>query len=185
MVTTSTTVSGPTTRSPRTVKPTRPPVRSPSSHAIRRAAARAAIRRGSATSTLRAGPPPVSPASTRGTSVVFPVPGGAQSTAAPRSSRARSRAGTAVRTGNWSRTSVRITPPVSYAAPAPRAAGTYAPSRESRSQTKIAVPGIRLPRSGDQPPHSWSFQAGHSGSTRSTSRNPPATTSRTRSPRVL
>ena len=184
VVTTSTTVPRPTTRSPRTVKPTRSPGRSPSSHAIRRAAARAAILRGSATSTRRAGPPPVSPARTRGTRVVLPVPGGAHSTAAPRSSSARSRAGTAVRTGNWSRASVRITPPVSYAR---RSGGPVVPheARSSRSQTKIAVPGIRLPRSGDQPPHSWSFQAGHSGSTRSIRRKPPATTSRTRSPSVL
>ena len=63
--------------------------------------------------------------------------------------------------------------------------GTDHEARSSRSQTKIAVPGIRAPRSGDQPPHSWSFHAGHSGSTRSTSRKPPATTSRTRSPSVL
>lgn len=40
------------------------------------------------------------------------------------------------------------------------------------TQTKIAVPGSSAPRSGDQPPHSWRFQSGHSGSTRSTSRKP-------------
>lgn len=57
-------------------------------------------------------------------------------------------------------------------------------ARQSRSHTKIALPGIRLPRSGDQPPHSEVFQTGHSGSTRSTRRKPPATTSRTRSPIV-
>ncbi len=56
---------------------------------------------------------------------------------------------------------------------------------QSRSHTKTAVPGIRPPRSGDQPPHSELFQAGHSGSTRSTRRNPVATMSRTRSPSVL
>ena len=52
------------------------------------------------------------------------------------------------------------------------------------TQTKIAVPGMTRPRSGDQPPHSAVFQAGHSGSTRSTRRNPAALSSRTRSPRV-
>ena len=40
------------------------------------------------------------------------------------------------------------------------------------SQPKIAVPGISRPRSGLQPPHSWSFPSGHSGSTRSTSTQP-------------
>lgn len=84
-MTTSTRVCRPATRSPRTVKPTDSPGFSPSSQAIRRAAARAAIRRGSATTTRRAGPSPISPASTSGTRVVFPVPGGATSTAVPRS----------------------------------------------------------------------------------------------------
>ena len=65
--------------------------------------------------------------------------------------------------------------------------GAASPEKSGRSvptQTKIAVPGMSRPRSGDQPPHSWSFQAGHSGSTRSTSRKPAATISRTRSPSV-
>lgn len=84
MVTTSTTVRRPTRRSPRTVKPTRSPTSSPNSQAIPRAAARATIRRGSATTTRRTGPPACSsPARASGTSVVFPVPGGAHSTAGP------------------------------------------------------------------------------------------------------
>ena len=51
VVTTSTRVCGPTVLSPRTVWPTDRPGRSPSSALIRRAAARAATRRGSATTT--------------------------------------------------------------------------------------------------------------------------------------
>ena len=38
--------------------------------------------------------------------------------------------------------------------------------------TKIAVPGTSAPRSGLQPPHTWVLDAGHSGSTRSTSARP-------------
>ena len=41
-------------------------------------------------------------------------------------------------------------------------------------QTKIAVPGMSRPRSGDQPPHGCSLPSGHSGSTRSTSTSPAA-----------
>lgn len=75
------------------------------------------------------------------------------------------------------------------AVPAARCCGAAgaagAPARpQSRSATKIAVPGISRPRSGDQPPHSCSCPSGHSGSTRSTSRNPAPTSSRTRSPTV-
>ncbi len=192
VVTTSTRAWRPTTRSPRTVNPMSPPTSWPSSHAIRRAAARAAIRRGSATSTRRAGPPPTRPASTSGTRVVLPVPGGATSTAAPWSSRASFRAGRAPRTGSASRASSRITPPsvVRRRRRPPRARGGRSrphhsvPAR-SRSHTKIAVPGISRPRSGDQPPHSEVFQDGHSGSTRSTSRKPEVTMSLTRSPSVL
>ena len=67
--------------------------------------------------------------------------------------------------------------------------GKFAPGgvhggAQPRSVTKIAVPGISRPRSGDQPPHSCSRSDGHSGSTRSISRKPAATSSRTRSPRV-
>lgn len=105
MVTTSTRVHRPTARSPRTVKPTLSPGRSPTSHAIRRAAARAAIRRGSATTTRRAGPSPTSPASTSGTRVVLPVPGGATRTAVPSAASASVRAGRAERTGSASRAS--------------------------------------------------------------------------------
>ena len=78
-MTTSTRVPGPTLRSPRTLYPTLSPTLSPRSSAIRRAAARAAIRRGSATTTV----PSNASASASGTSVVFPVPGGATSTALP------------------------------------------------------------------------------------------------------
>ncbi len=104
-MTTSTRVCRPTVRSPRTVKPTDSPTRSPSSHAIRRAAARAAMRRGSATTTRRAGPAPSRPASAGGTSVVLPVPGGATSTAVPCVSRAPASPGRASRTGRASRAS--------------------------------------------------------------------------------
>lgn len=63
--------------------------------------------------------------------------------------------------------------------PRSRGAGSH-----GATQTKIAVPGMTRPRCGDQPPHSAVFQAGHSGSTRSTRRKPAALSSRTRSPRV-
>lgn len=71
----------PTFRSPRTAYPTVSPTRSPNNAAIRAAAARAANRRGSAT-TMRPDDPA---ASANGTNVVLPVPGGATSTATPRS----------------------------------------------------------------------------------------------------
>ena len=58
------------------------------------------------------------------------------------------------------------------------------PGQRGRSATRIAVPGSRRPRSGDQPPQACSLRAGHSGSTRSTSTSPAATTWRTRSPSV-
>ena len=51
-------------------------------------------------------------------------------------------------------------------------------------QQKIAVPGNSAPRSGDHCPHTVSRPSGHSGSTRSSSTSPAATTSRTRSPSV-
>ncbi len=82
----------------READPARRP-RSPSSQAIRRAAARAAIRRGSATSTRWTGPSSSTPASASGTSVVLPVPGGAASTAPPRSSSAAASAGRTAPTG--------------------------------------------------------------------------------------
>ena len=77
-VTNSMRVCGPPWRSPRTVKPTRPPSEVSSSWASRRAAARAATRLGCVTITF----PTVRFATTGGTSVVFPVPGGALTTTA-------------------------------------------------------------------------------------------------------
>ena len=56
--------------------------------------------------------------------------------------------------------------------------------RYGRWQTKIAVPGNRVPRSRDHWPHTVSRPSGHSGSTTASSTRPAATTSRTRSPRV-
>ncbi len=94
-VTNSMRVSALTWRSPRTVKPTRVPSALPSSCASRRAAARAATRRGWVTMTR----PGERDASSGGTSVVLPVPGGAlttaevlRSSAARRSSRAAANA---------------------------------------------------------------------------------------------
>ncbi len=95
MVTTSTRVSRPAVLSPRTVYPMLRPGGSPISAAIRRAAARAATRRGSATTTR----PLVRPASASGTSVVLPVPGGATRTAAPARSSASASSGSTDRTG--------------------------------------------------------------------------------------
>ena len=66
----------------RTRKPTVSPTRSPSVFAIRSAAARAASRRGSSTRMRRLSCAHSSPASTSGTRVVLPAPGGATSTAA-------------------------------------------------------------------------------------------------------
>ena len=57
-------------------------------------------------------------------------------------------------------------------------------SHRGRWQTKMAVPGKSAPRSGDHWPQTRSRPAGHSGSTRSSSTSPAATTSRIRSPTV-
>ena len=65
----------------------------------------------------------------------------------------------------------------------PRAEESRA-GQEGLTATRIAVPGRTAPRSGDQPPQACSLRAGHSGSTRSTSTRPAATTWRTRSPSV-
>jgi hypothetical protein len=78
-VRTSSRVSGPTCRSPRTVRPTRSPSREPSSCAMRRAAARTATRRGWVTRVR----PGTRSATSGGTNVVLPVPGGAVTTSAP------------------------------------------------------------------------------------------------------
>ena len=85
-VTTSIWVEPDTLLSPRMRYPTVRPTGSPSVAAMRSAAARAAIRRGSSM-TIR---PSVSPASSiaSGTRVVLPAPGGASSTAMPASARA-------------------------------------------------------------------------------------------------
>src|SRR5699024_1273667 len=87
-------VPAPTSRCPRTVNPTGPPGEVPSSWARRRAAARTATRRGWVTR--------VSPserfATSGGTRVVLPVPGGAVTTIAPRRAAASSSA-RAVATG--------------------------------------------------------------------------------------
>ncbi len=89
-VTNSTTVAGPAWRSPRTVYPTRSPIRLPSRAAKRRAAARAATRRGWVTTTRRASPAGAARLASRGgTSVVLPVPGGACTTAVPAAPPAR------------------------------------------------------------------------------------------------
>ena len=66
----------------RTRSPTVSPTRSPSVCAMRSAAARAASRRGSSTRIRRAFCAQSSRASTNGTRVVLPAPGGATSTAA-------------------------------------------------------------------------------------------------------
>ena len=87
-VITSTRVSLLTCRSTRVDRPMRWPSRSPRVWAIRDAAMRAAIRRGSSI-TMRPGnalKPSIKPASANGTRVVFPAPGGA-----PRINRPRAR----------------------------------------------------------------------------------------------
>ena len=53
-----------------------------------------------------------------------------------------------------------------------------------RSATKIAVPGVSSPRARDQPPHTRSWDSGHSGSTRSCRLKPRRASSRTQSPSV-
>lgn len=69
--------------------------------------------------------------------------------------------------------------------PAPNAVHDVPGRRRHRFwQTKMAVPGMSRPRSGLQPPQIRSCSSGHSGSTRSRSSKPAATTSRTRSPIV-
>ena len=80
-VTTSIRVRRDTFEPKRTRKPTVSPTRSPSVFAIRSAAARAASRRGSRTRMRRCSAHGSS-ASTSGTRVVLPAPGGATSTAA-------------------------------------------------------------------------------------------------------
>ena len=93
----STDVSRETLRSPRTVYPTAPPSSTPANSASRRAAARTATRRGAVTIT-RPGRVPsararsaTTLATTGGTTVVLPVPGGACTTATrPSSARASS-----------------------------------------------------------------------------------------------
>ena len=69
--------------------------------------------------------------------------------------------------------------PLVFGAPATCSAG-YSASRA----TKIAVPGITAPRSGDHWPHVTSRSSGHSGSMRSSRTKPAPTRSRTRSPMV-
>ena len=83
-------------------------------------------------------------------------------------------------------------------APVPPARTTFTGSSPPRRQikatlsqvspdlrvTKMAVPGKSRPRSGLHWPQIRSCPSGHSGSTRSISTNPAATSSRTRSPRV-
>jgi Porin PorA len=56
--------------------------------------------------------------------------------------------------------------------------------RAAFSHRKIAVPGMRAPRSGLHPPQTCWFSCCHSGSTRSTRPRPAAVSSRTRSPSV-
>ena len=71
--------------------------------------------------------------------------------------------------------------------PASSAPGLTEPGRivtPACGRRRWRCPGMRRPRSGDQPPHGSSWPSGHSGSTRSTSTSPAAAISRTRSPSV-
>ena len=52
----------------------------------------------------------------------------------------------------------------------------------SRRAPKIAVPGVKRPRTPDHPPQTRSWPSGHSGSSRSVSRNPLPASSETQSP---
>ena len=83
----------------RTRKPTVSPTRSPSVCAMRSAAARAASRRGSSTR-MRRSFAQSSAASTSGTRVVLPAPGGATSTAALCARNAAVRSGSAASIGS-------------------------------------------------------------------------------------
>ena len=86
-VTTSMRVLGPDFETMRARRPTRSPTASAKVCAMRSAAARAAIRRGSSTRILRP-PSQASSISASGTRVVLPAPGGATSTAEERAAKA-------------------------------------------------------------------------------------------------
>ena len=98
-MTTSTLVVGPTRRSSRVMYPTVAPTSSPSSSAIRAAAALAATRRGSNT-TMRPLPNHPSPSSRNGTTVVLPAPGSACNTATPSPAKAARNSATTSSTGS-------------------------------------------------------------------------------------
>jgi hypothetical protein len=94
----------------RTRKPTASPVRSPKVFAMRSAAARAAIRRGSRTRIFRSFAHGSS-ANTSGTRVVLPAPGGATSTAALAARNASLRRGSTPSIGRGDSRSIRFVMP--------------------------------------------------------------------------